>query len=1166
MSKFKFTKSQKDAINSRDGSILVSAAAGSGKTAVLVERVIARITDKNNPSDADKMLIVTFTNAAANEMKNRLTDALYELIVQNPDNQNLKRQQLLLNRAHISTIDSFCSELLRENFFKLGISPKFRIADSAELEIIKSEAIEKSLEYIYANAKKEFNDLIAVFDFGKDDRKLIETIKTLYSDIRAYPFPHSWLSEKLTLLKTENDSSESIWGKTVISYVKLAIDFSLKLAKENLKLVQYSEQIYKAYFETLSDDLELIDKINKCLGSSGWDFLHEKFSKLEFKKLKVIRNCEDKETKDAIQRNRNIIKDIVNKKLKPLFEYSDSDNKEDLKTLSSICEQLFRAVELFYENLEIIKTERNVLDFSDLLHKSLELLLQQNENGYEKTEFALSLSQDFDEILVDEYQDINVAQDMLFYALSKDGKNIFTVGDAKQSIYRFRHANPDIFINRKENLDLFNGENKNYPAKIILDKNFRSRNTILNIVNFVFSKLMSKDAGSIEYNFEEKLEFAADYYPKTDNLEVEFEILETGNENSADKTRAEAKLIAEKIIEIMSCENAVSDKNGSRNARFGDFCILLRSPKNKAKIFSEVLQLYGIPTYSESEKNFFTLQEIKTAISLLRVIDNPVQDIPLLAVLYSPVYAFSSDDIALIRYGRKHEALYFSLKEYSKKDDVLAKRCRDFLTEIENFRLLSTSMPADKLIYTVFEKTDYFSIVSAMDKGERKLAQLRTLIDYAKEYENTGYKGLSNFMAYINKLISEGSDINTSSNFSENSNLVKIISIHKSKGLEFPICFLADCSVAFHSVTNDIIIDNDLGVTLKLLNKNANILYSTLAREAVLIKEKKETISEELRLLYVAMTRAKERLIMLLTVSNLEKKLFELSALKEKEDKLHPFFVMSQNSYTNWLLALFSEYITGNRKINDDKFKINISKTNTLGYSIKKDNNKISCEETEQYDKLLKKIIDTRFNFKYDNEVFCTVPSKISATTLSQSNNDTYKYNFHSKPRFTYQNNANSTDRGTALHSFMEFVDFAAARSNLDAEIERLLKNSYISSKQFDLLDIHTIKIFLKSDLCSRIINSKKLYREFPFKTMVNPKVLFPEKNIQENDDDIMLQGVIDLLFEEENNIVIVDYKTDKIKNKEKLVEKYHRQLDLYKLAMSNLFPGKNVECNMWTF
>ncbi len=1164
MSKINFTENQKDAINSRDGSVLVSAAAGSGKTAVLVERVIQRITDKKKPTDIDKMLIVTFTNAAADEMKLRINERLYQLIKNETNNNNLKRQQILLNRAHISTIDSFCSELVRENFYKLGIQANFKIADFAQMSVIKNEAMEKTLEYVYKNASKEFKKLIDVFNFGRDDKKLIQTIMILYSNIRSYPFPEKWLDEKLKMLDTSKDTLDTVWAYTVVEHSRQALAYVYMLAKENLSLSKLDEQIYSAYYKTLVSDEEIIRKLQKALEKEKWDDIRSEFINLSFDKLKVIRKCNDVYTKEFIQKNRKQIKDIISKKVAPLFENSDSENKEDLKSLKEISQQLFFATKIFSENLEQIKNEKNILDFSDLLHKSLKLLFEESEAGYKKTQFAKDLSQNFTEILVDEYQDINYAQNMLFYALSNQEKNIFSVGDAKQSIYRFRHARPEIFIKNKEKLNIYEKEKNNYPAKIILDKNFRSRTEILEAVNFVFSRLMSKESSGIDYNDEESLKFAADYYKDNEKSQVELQIIETKDKNNEEKTYSEAKIVAEKIIEIMQQEKSVSDGEGLRKATYGDFCILLRSPKNKARIFSEVLASYGIASTMEADGSFFSFAEIKTAISLLKVIDNPIQDVYLLSVLYSPIYSFTTDEISKIRLENKKESIYFSLLSYAEKEDALAKKCREFLLDIDYFRSLSVSYTADKLIYTVLEKTDYFSIVLGMKNGNDRLNNLRFLINYAKEYEDTTYKGLGSFVRYIDRLIEECIDIDSGRTVSENSNLVKIMSIHKSKGLEFPVCFLCDCSSPFHSIKEDIIINTDLGVALKLLNKKTNTLYSTLCREALLIKEKKENISEELRLLYVAMTRAKEKLIITATVENIKNKVEEIKLCRDETEKTSPFFVLSQNCYTSWLLSVFSQEILAyieNKNSSKKYLAVSIYEQDDIKTE-KEDDIADDTKITNKMDTTLAKLLKARFDFAYKKSNLRTVPSKLSVTQISKTD----MANTFKKPLFAEKTKLSSTDKGTALHTFMEFADFIKARENLEEEINRLKNKACLSKDDIEILDRNYILNFLSSKLCDRMINSNEIHREYSFKVLIEPSQVKKGKWAGLDEEKIVLRGCVDVLFKEDDKLVLVDYKSDKVKTMQELKDRYFSQIYMYKIAMQEIHKTKNIECNIYSF
>lgn len=1151
MSKFKFTQNQQNAINSTGGSILVSAAAGSGKTAVLVERVIKKLTDKANPIDANKLLIVTFTNAAAAEMKNRINERINLELEAKPKNKALKRQQILLNQAHIGTIDSFCNELIKQNFYKLNVPSNFKIASDGEISIAKSLAMDETLEFIYTNAREKFNDLIGVFNFGKDDSRFISTIEILYSNIISYPFPFKWLKEKLNLLDENKKTAENIYGEFIIDYLKAALEYLENLANENLELLNSSKQAHDAYFANLDDDKDLIENLNKKVKTNNWDEICRCFEDIKFSRLKTVRNCEFQEIKNVILENRKTIKDIINKKLKPLFELSDEENKKDIIKLKKICSQLFLAVEIYYNNLENIKQERNILDFNDLLHKSLELLLEEKDEKIVKTDFAKSLSENFDEILVDEYQDINFAQDMFFRALSKNEENLFTVGDAKQSIYRFRHAKPDIFINRKDKLDLYDKQKNNYPAKIILDKNFRSREEILNAVNLVFSKLMSKKTSNINYTLEDKLTFGADYYKQSRQTRVEFNIIEANEENLEEKTQAEAVCIAEKIIDFMSKEKLVQKGDELKKAEFGDFAILLRNTKNKANIFADVFSSYGIPTWVENQKNFFENEEIKTVVSLIRVINNPMQDIAMLSVLYSPIYNFTTDEIAKIRAARQSEAIYLAINGYSKNNNALAKKCKNFLSDLEHFRNIYPTMPSNKMIDYLLCKTNYYTFVFAMKDYNEKIANLRLLIDYAKNFENTGFKGLASFIRHIDKIILEGKNLESTSNIPKNLNAVKIISIHKSKGLEFPICFLANCSTEFHNIKDDIIVNSDLGVGLRLFENNKKILYSTLVRDAILLKEKLESTSEELRLLYVAMTRAKEYLIITGTLKNAKEKLNNISL--NKNEIIDPYFVLSKRSYIDWLFCVFAR---------QNKIKINVVAPKKLDNSSYKASLATNCQEDL---KLINKISDN-LNFKYKKDYLKNVPSKLSVTQILE-NQSAYKHNLNIRPNFIQSESLINLDKGNILHKFMQFANFANAKANLKLELKRLIKLGYLKKDEIDILNQINLKIFFNCTLCEQILNADEIYKEYSFKVMVSPNEINLDENINSNEKCIMLQGIADLVFIKNHQMTIVDYKTDKSENILDIKEKYKKQLKLYALSLNKIFPKiKNITCIIYSF
>ena len=1149
-----WTNDQKNAILAKNGAVLVSAAAGSGKTAVLVERVIQILTDKNTPCDVDKLLVVTFTKAAAAEMKERINTRISEMLISEPENKNLQRQQLMLSSAHISTIHSFCNELIKENFYKLNMSAEFRIADENEMILLKDEAIQAVLEEKYKASSRKFLNLVEAFSSSRDDQKLISTVLTLYDFIRSHPFPEKWLSDKLKFYDEEQNLNENIFARILIDYARMAVSHCAALTENSVKIIQEIEKIKSAYEETLLCDKTLIDGLKSTLEGNDWEEISKTLKAMKFATLKRLSGYSDDPTKLKVAQNRKEVKEII-KNLTRLFFQSGAQCFEDLKALKPIISELFALVKDFGAQLDLLKNEKNIVDFGDLEHLTLKLLVRQTENGFEKTEIAQNLSRQFDFVMVDEYQDTNEAQDLIFRAISDDEKNLFVVGDVKQSIYGFRQAMPEIFLRRKQKYNLFDSNKEIYPAKIILDKNFRSRKGILEITNFIFSQLMSNSVGEIEYNQEEKLSFGAAYDDKNDS-DVEIKILDISESADESMNVLEARHIAKIIAQMVGENYKIKSENAVRPVTYGDFCILLRSANKHAADFVKELELCGIPAWSDTSRSFFETVEISTMLSLLKIIDNPIQDIPLLSVLVSPIFGFTPDDLSEIRVADKTVPLYFALKKQAESGD---KKCVRFLSEINNYRRLASTMPSDKLIQQIYDKTGYTAIVQAMKDGQPRLNNLRLLVEYARNYEASGYKGLTGFIRFVNRLEEQKADIAASNSISESANVVKIMSIHRSKGLEFPICILANCSRKFNKDVGDILLHPELGPGIKLLDRENMRKYTTFQRDAIKLDIDKKAMSEELRVLYVAMTRAKEKLIMLTALKNPESTLSKLSAQITQNSVISPYVVGAASSFSDWILMCALRHPNGAqlRKIAGALPEIVMNADFDLKIEIVKpeENFAVAEEEPQQaqekiIDEELLDKINSRINYAYKYDELARIPSKVTVSDLVSKNNQAVKFDFAQQPAFLSEDSLNPAQKGSAMHAFMQFADFNKAKLDLENEIKSLLERGFISKEQCEVLNRAQIKTFLNSSLCKRILASNNVAREFRFAININASEVVTDIKSEFSDEKVMLQGAIDCIFEEDNKLIIVDYKTDKIVSQEVFKELYGQQLALYARAL----------------
>lgn len=1154
MSLKKWTENQKLAIESRHGSILISAAAGSGKTAVLVERVIKTLTDKSNPCDADKLLIVTFTNAAAAEMRERISLKINELILKNPDDENLKRQKILLANAHICTIDSFCSELVRENFYKLNISSDFKIADSNEMTLLRNDTISRILESLYEENNPEFINLVETFGSVKDDSNLLKIVNLLYDFIRSHPFPEVWLDEKLDMYNVKSSIKENIFGKIIINYSNSAICYCISIVKNLISEISYEEDFFKAYNQGFNTDLIELLEIQEYLETKSWDEIAFKIKNFKLKTLKRLLGYKEDPLKLKIDENRAEIKSIFNK-LKKLFVFSSEDALSDNKKIFPIVKELFSLVKTFSEEIDKIKRDRNICDFSDLEHLALKLLVRPQENNFLKTPEAIEISKKFQYIMVDEYQDTNEAQDMIFRAVSNNEENLFTVGDVKQSIYRFRQAMPEIFLRRKNSYDFYDKNLDNYPGKIILDKNFRSRFEILDFINFIFHQIMSKELGDMDYTKEEELHLGAQFNESNDN-KISIQIINSTESFEDDMDILEARRISEMIYEMIGNHYKVTENGVERDVTYNDFCILLRSTNKHANIFLNELTKNGIPATSEVSNSFFKTIEISTIISLLNVINNPLDDIAFISVISSPIFGMSFEEINAIRAIDKKIPFYLAAKKYAELENT---KCLSILNKIEEYRTLSVTLSCEDLINYIYEDSGYTYMVQAMPSGSLRLNNLRLLFEYARNYEATSQKGLSGFINFINKLKENNEDLAATSPPFGIENAVRIMSIHKSKGLEFPICFLANCSRLFKKDKDDILLHKDLGIGLNLIDKTYDYRYSSFQREAVKIALYNGSLSEELRILYVALTRAKEKLIILTTLKNPQKTLLKLNSQITNEKTLMPYAIKTRNSFSDWILMCALRHKSGKKLrdlIEEDSSKIIKNDTLldidliSLEYEnvIKKDNLETSQDKTLVDEKFLSEI-KQRFNFVYPFKELSIIPNKVTVTDIV-SENRKKNFDFEKRPSFLLKEGITPAQKGIALHTFMQFIDFKKVKLNLHNEIERLIENGYLNPLEAKSLDRKKITNFLNSNLFERISKSDKVLREYQF--TVNLNLDEYDNNLKDKTDEkIILQGSIDCAFMEDNEFVIVDYKTDKIKSIKETVEHYKKQLYLYNAAFT---------------
>lgn len=1170
----KWTTDQQHAIECCKGSVLVSAAAGSGKTAVLVERVIRRLTDKDNPCSAEDLLIVTFTRAATAQMREKIGAAILKRLSEDPTDRHLRRQYMLLPFAKICTIDSFCNDLVRENFHALGISPDYSLLDNETAVIMKNDVCEAMLERAYEeNSDGRFSELSDMMSSGSSDEDFAKLIIKMYDISTAYPFPDLWL-DSLIGEYSQPDINKSRWGGIIKKYVCDMLDYCVSSSNDMMAAMESDPIVADAYGAAVQSDInmyaELREKVNR-----DWDEALEAFNTVKYMGLGRVPKGYESETKNAVMTARKKLKDLL-KKVPNIMCVSSGEHSEDVRLMCGPVTKLIELVKQFGREYSAEKDKMNSADFSDILHRALNLLaVSDGRGGYIKTDLARELSSHYVEILVDEYQDINEAQDMIFKAISADENNLFTVGDVKQSIYRFRQAMPEIFLRRRSTTHSF--ESGKYPLGITLGSNFRSRVGVTSCVNYIFRQLMSTEAGELEYDDSEALNAAAKY-PERDTPDCELHVV-TDKGNRADTLEAQARYVAKYIERTVREGKMLVTKGGALHpASYGDFCILLRTAKNVSSVYANALSERGIPVFSPETGGFFEAAEISFILSLLRVLDNPVQDIPLAAVMLSPLFGFSAGELADIRASAKErleagetEPLYRSVAASADAGD---EKAAAFLKKIESLRRLSLTLSAGELVRRVCEETGFDAIAGAMPDGERRRLNIGLLCDYAEKYEAAGNLGLSGFIRFIDKVARTSGDLATAARPSENADIVRIMTVHQSKGLEFPICILADMQHAFNERDNteSVLISSSAGLGMKRRTEDGISVYDTASRRAAVITSERMGRSEEMRVLYVALTRAKENLVMVTSVPNPEKGLAKVAVECGIGERANPFAVLRMNNFSDLVLTALMRHPAADelRKLSGvdvpiflpekDRFKLKVVVSDSESFMTESANEQKIAAKPVFFNE-----VQARLDYSDPRSVLSSVPAKRAASDGSERGINR-EYFASSRPAFMSSGGLTPAQRGTATHKFMQFSDYAAARADIESELARLVDGGFLSEDEGKAVNIGAAKRFFMSPLAERIFASDNVMREKKFAALFLAKFFYPELTGEAAEEKIVVQGIADCVFVEDGELVIVDYKTDTGVDAEALLDRYSAQLEIYREALSQALGMPVKETLLYSF
>lgn len=1240
MSSPKWTKEQQAVIDSRNSNLLVAAAAGSGKTAVLVERIIQMITDKENPIDIDKLLVVTFTNAAASEMRERIGDAIGKALDKNPENKHLQNQLVLLNKASITTIHSFCLEVIKSNFHKINLDPNFRIGDTTECTILKQEAIEEVFEALYVEQNEGFLNLVESYAEKKGDSNLQDIILGIYNFSMASPNPKEWLDYSAEQFNIDDnfDFSKSIWANSILDTVYMEIEGIESSMEKSLEELYGIEEL-DTYLPKFRNDYEGIKRIlDACdtKNDNAWNDTFIAMSSMEFENYtkgvkRLPKDAPDyiadiKKRADDVRKNaKKTVQDMVSS----IFRKENDDIKQEIKYLYNIVKSISDIVIKFEEAYSNKKRDKNIIDFNDIEHFALKILIQKDENGNDiPSDIALSYRDKFYEIFIDEYQDSNFVQEVLLSNIAKiKTPNRFMVGDVKQSIYRFRQAKPEIFLKKYSDYDTEKGS---LHRKIMLYKNFRSREEVVNCANYIFENTMSKQIGDIDYTEEERLNLGAIFKEnENDNAIVggasEIHIIQTKSnlsdlkddkekdlheedEEEIDNIQIEARMVGKIIKDMMSISEdgkiqMVYDKrlDDYRPVEFKDIVILLRATSAWAPVFADELMNMDIPTYADIGIGYFDTVEIKTIMSLLQVIDNPMQDIPLLAVLKSPIFGFTPEELIDIRVEDTQRTFYEALESYSKYDNEIGNKSLDFLNKLQDYKDKSLYMSTDEFLWYIYTKTGYFAYVGALPGGSQRQANLKILFERAKQFEETSFKGIFNFINFISKLKKSNTDMGSAKTLGENANVVRIMSIHKSKGLEFPVVICSGMGKNFNNqdFRKSILYHHDLGYGPELVDYKRRISYPSIAKEALKSRINIENLSEEMRVLYVAFTRPKEKLIITGSSRDINKSITSWSNGIDSNGPISKYKILKGKSFLDWIMpsVLKHKDLENIREIADieldyinnhpSKWKAKVwykedvileTKENEEEKSVRDtlENLDIDKPSTCYYEKIKEKL-----DYKYQYEASTEKPASISVTEIKKIQNsyeeeltqDLFNNNIVlKKPLFMQEETEDKitgAEKGSIVHLIMELIDFSKINTidEIKEQINQFINKNIITEKQSTVINPYKIHKFFKSNVGQRMLKSsfvkreQAIYAQIKLKDVYIYEDLIKDDNINYDDETIMLRGIIDAYFEEDEKIVIVDYKTDFVnnENKEEVISRYKKQLDLYAEVVENL-TGKEVK------
>ena len=1206
-----WSEMQRKAIEIKGKNVLVAAAAGSGKTAVLVERIVQRIQKRE--CDVDEILVVTFTNAAAAEMRERIEGALQKALEKEPGNLHLQKQLVLLHAASISTLHAFCQSVIRQNFHLLDLDGRFRLGTQQEMELLQRDVLEELFEKKYEEGSEDFLAFVDAYGNAKSDEILYELILSLYAFSRSQPFPEAWLlslSEDFSLSHTAG-LAETKWMLPVSREIRRNLEACHDIVEEMIDSAGLL--CCEFYLPLFQEDREILRSLEEAEKVS-WSALRDAVFAVKFGRMTAPKGTEA-EVKDIFSAKREQLKKRIKNLKESCFMLSEEEMLEDLRGQKNLLLTICQLTIAFGDAFATEKKKKSLADFNDLEHFALEILRDKEAVELAPSAAAKALQARYKEVMVDEYQDTNGVQEaILSLVCCKEPGNLFVVGDVKQSIYRFRLADPGLFMEKYQS----------YPqlpekaARIDLAQNFRSRASVLGAVNYLFVQLMDEGAAELSYGEAEALHPGLVYpeaQDKTVSAAVEMDLIckdpdreEKISDDEEQEERQgfslEAAYIAQRIRALKEEKLQVFDKEtGSyRPLAWRDIVILLRSPRGKAGILLEALRTKDIPAYATVEEGYFQETEIQVMLSVLKVIDNPYQDIPLAAVLYSPLGGFSAAELAYVRLsatGKLFDALLSLTAPDTEAAAAIKEKAGTFLGLLRQWRDVSRRAGVPELIWKIFEDTGYYEYNGGMPGGMLRQANLRLLHDRAAEYEQTNFRGLFRFLRFIEKMQSAGTDLASARTLGEAEDVVRIMSIHKSKGLEFPVVIAGDLGKQFNlrDSRDTLLLHKKYGIGPYCIDAEASVRYPTFARIGIACQLVNETKAEELRVLYVALTRAREKLILVGSVKKIAEKAAQWCRQTDSAKVLLPEYQIAEaSSYLDWICPAIARHPDGALLREQDssarnwvcppidyeaKWQLQMISADEI--ALPKDN---ALAEERSYltaalsgqnlpDSPEKDWVTQRLSWRYPDFGTREAAAKLSVTEAKrrfemedgQSRPLFTEYKIQHRPRFMQQTKGlQGNEYGTLLHTVMQHLDL---QGTLDVEgiklqVEKMTECQIILPEQAEYIQAAGIARFFKTTLGQRIVQAKQVERELPFSWMLPASRFYPE--VRDTEEQIFMQGIADLLLIEPDGCVLVDYKTDKNGSSEELAEKYRLQMELYSEAVSSILGKKVKEKYLYAF